>query len=406
LFYDPEFGLLSDTLKKRRVLITCTSGNDLFFGRMSDFESFVPKRIFRECTIFQVLGAMKPKTVYFFEDHLSLSYMAFLLSHREMQNVVIIGPYRHHVLQSQQILEISERNGVSPKFQRAINEFFASVPILPENSSIFLLIDSFCERMWRGPYEVSDRSALPISEPVTSLKEEAKDIDDTFLTMKNMERRYALENELMDAVMLGSQRKVNQFFSGLTEAAFEKRVADPLRNLKNYSIIMNTLLRKAAERGGVHPMYLDRISSEFALRIEMLPSTQKAHELMEEMFRSYCSLVNKHSSKAYSSLVEKAVIAIESDSAAEMSLHILAERLNVSSGYLSSLFKEETGKTVTSYIRDKRMSYAAYLLRTTKLQIQTVAQHCGIMDVQYFSKLFKQYTGKTPSEFRTELSGS
>ena len=81
----------------------------------------------------------------------------------------------------------------------------------------------------------------------------------------------------------------------------------------------------------------------------------------------------------------------------------LAESQNVSSGYLSTVFKKETGKTVTGYIRDKRIKHAMHLLSTTHLQIQTIALHCGIMDVQYFSKLFKKQTGKTPKEYRESI---
>ena len=64
--------------------------------------------------------------------------------------------------------------------------------------------------------------------------------------------------------------------------------------------------------------------------------------------------------------------------------------------------KSELSERITEYINDKRISYAKHLLRTTSLQIQTVSLHCGIMDVHYFSKLFKQKTGKTPSCFRAE----
>ena len=85
-----------------------------------------------------------------------------------------------------------------------------------------------------------------------------------------------------------------------------------------------------------------------------------------------------------------------------MNLHKLAEKLNVSNVYLSSIFKKETGKTVTEYIRDKRLSYAEYLLEYTNLQVQTVALHCGMIDVHYFSKQFKRHTGKTPTAFRAE----
>ena len=41
------------------------------------------------------------------------------------------------------------------------------------------------------------------------------------------------------------------------------------------------------------------------------------------------------------------------------------------------------------------------LLNTTSLQIQTISQLCGISDVNYFSKIFKKYTGLTPKEYRT-----
>ncbi len=63
-------------------------------------------------------------------------------------------------------------------------------------------------------------------------------------------------------------------------------------------------------------------------------------------------------------------------------------------------FKKEVGQTLSAYVRQKRMETAGHLLRSTDLQVQTVAAHCGILDTQYFSKLFKQATGKTPKEFR------
>ena len=166
---------------------------------------------------------------------------------------------------------------------------------------------------------------------------------------------------------------------------------------------MNTLLRKAAERGGVHPVYLNKTSSLFARKIEQLSTLENVKPLMADMFHTYCRLVNKHASKDYSPIVQKAVIAIDSDPSVELNLHILAQKLNVSNVYLSSVFKKETGKTITEYIRDKRLAYAMYLLECTNLQIQTIALHCGMVDIHYFSKQFKRHTGKTPSQYRNQF---
>ena len=161
---------------------------------------------------------------------------------------------------------------------------------------------------------------------------------------------------------------------------------------------MNTLLRKAAENGGVHPVYLDGASSTFAKEIEQISSTAEIHTLMGKMFRSYCRLVKKHSIKGYSSPVQKAITFIDADLTADLTLSRLAAMQNISPAYLSTLFKKETGQTLTEYVNEKRIKLATRLLDTTSLQIQTVAQHCGIFDVLYFSKLFKKHTGKTPKE--------
>ena len=106
------------------------------------------------------------------------------------------------------------------------------------------------------------------------------------------------------------------------------------------------------------------------------------------------------SAKEFSNLVQRTILIIESDLSADLSSKVLAETQGVSLGYLSTVFKKETGQTVSSYIRKQRMEYASYLLEKTNLQIQNVALHCGIMDVQYFTKLFKNHFGKTPSEYR------
>ena len=228
--------------------------------------------------------------------------------------------------------------------------------------------------------------------------------EDTLWKMRALEQRYAYENELIEAVAKGQSHKADMFLTTFSHLSFEQRSADPLRNTKNYCVIMNTLLRKAAEQGGVHPLHLDHTSSGFAFRIEQAVSMEAVGTILSEMFHTYCRLVRKKSLKGYSPPVQKAIALIDADLAGSLNLRTLAQSLSISSSYLSSLFKKETGQTLTDYIVARRMDLARQLLSKTKLQVQTVAQHCGILDVQYFSKLFKKATGMTPKEFRQSVN--
>jgi len=67
------------------------------------------------------------------------------------------------------------------------------------------------------------------------------------------------------------------------------------------------------------------------------------------------------------------------------------------------MFRKETGQTATDYVNLRRGRMACRLLGTTQLQVQTIALRCGIPDVNYFSKLFKKYMGRTPKEYRQTL---
>ena len=93
---------------------------------------------------------------------------------------------------------------------------------------------------------------------------------------------------------------------------------------------------------------------------------------------------------------------IDADLTADLSAGAIASALDVSLGYLSTVFKKEVGETVSEFVRKKRMEYAAHLLTTTEQQVQSVAISVGIVDLNYFTRLFKAHTGKTPTEYRKE----
>ncbi len=407
MFYENEFKFLCETLKKCHIKTAISSPSDYMSAVAGEeADDLFAANEFKNKTIQDALGNIEHKTLYRMTDSLGRCYICLLLYEKSADIIFSVGPYLDAPLSSKRLLELGEELGVSPKSQRYFEEYYMSIPVLNEDSPVFVMIDTFCEAMWGSPsFAIVDigaehqSPASPINEPTHS----DDSLDDIIVSMRAMETRYKYENELMNAVSLGQIQKEPFLLTAFSEQAFEKRLQDPIRNRKNYGIIMNTLLRKAAENGGVHPLYIDRLSSEFATKIEKITSVEQSAEVMRDMFRRYCRLVRKHSVKDYSRVVRETILLIDSDLAANLTLSSLAENQNISAGYLSSVFKKETGKTVSEFIREKRINHATHLLLTTHLQIQTIALHCGIVDVQYFSKIFKKQTGKTPKEYRESM---
>jgi AraC-like DNA-binding protein len=324
------------------------------------------------------------------------------LPYNEEPVVLLIGPYLNNSVTQQQILEQAERIGLPPGNIRELELFYSSLPVVREEHHLFAMVNTFAEYVFSGENNFSsvdlyfDRNAPALPDFVHNKTSESENWD-----AEVMEQRYQFENHLIDAVSQGNSHKAEQMMAGFSNLIFESRTSDQLRNLKNYCIIMNTLMRKAAERGGVHPVHLDRVSSDFARRIEAIRSQTGVTEFMLEMMRSYCRLVKRHSMQNYSPLVQKAMIRIEGDLTGDLSLTTVAAKNNVSPGYLSGLFKKETGQTFTAYVNGRRIALAKHLLKTTHLQVQTIAQHCGILDFHYFCRVFKNTVGTTPTAYRT-----
>ena len=77
--------------------------------------------------------------------------------------------------------------------------------------------------------------------------------------------------------------------------------------------------------------------------------------------------------------------------------------MNVNSSYLSAAFKKECGETLTEYVNRKRMENAAAIIKRSSKQIQAIAEECGVLDANYFIKLFKKQYGMTPTQYREHV---
>jgi len=82
----------------------------------------------------------------------------------------------------------------------------------------------------------------------------------------------------------------------------------------------------------------------------------------------------------------------------------VAEHLNLSPKYLSSLLRVLTGENTQQYIHNKLIEKAKEKLSVTNLSVSEIAYELGFEHLQSFSKLFKTKTNLSPSEFRTSYN--
>ena len=90
----------------------------------------------------------------------------------------------------------------------------------------------------------------------------------------------------------------------------------------------------------------------------------------------------------------------------DLSVNNLSASIGYSPNYLGNAFKREYGDSINDFINQCRVAAAEDLIRHTDRRIYDIAFSVGFSDEHYFSRTFKKYTGKTPSEYRNEENRS
>ena len=87
----------------------------------------------------------------------------------------------------------------------------------------------------------------------------------------------------------------------------------------------------------------------------------------------------------------------------QLSLKLISDKMNISSSYLSRLFKEKYQISIPDYLTGKRIRDAKADLRNSSYGIQEIAERNGFLSDSAFIKIFKKIEGITPGVYRELL---
>ncbi len=121
-----------------------------------------------------------------------------------------------------------------------------------------------------------------------------------------------------------------------------------------------------------------------------------AHELNETTSRHRAEPVAIWKARKY----------IEEHADEELSLTQVAKVVNMNANYLSEKFKQVTGTNFVEYVARTRFANACDLLRKSNLRISEIAFAAGFQSLSQFNRVFKRFSGKSPTQYRTVAIGA
>lgn len=129
--------------------------------------------------------------------------------------------------------------------------------------------------------------------------------------------------------------------------------------------------------------------------------TLKAHTRWLLKFGSWVgnTMENFHSGSKTDKIVEAAKEYVRENYGEKLTLAAIASKIGISQGYLSSVFKKQTGGNLNDYINQMKIEKAKELLEKHEYMMYEISDMLGFENPYYFSKVFKKLTGITPSEY-------
>lgn len=233
-----------------------------------------------------------------------------------------------------------------------------------------------------------------------SEKQRAEAIHDYKATGGSDVRRLYLQDEpaMLSAIRRGDISSARGTLNRLLVHMMHQ-AGNNLEHTKSFFMELVVALYRTAIEAGGQP---DAMMGDNFSRMAELSSIHTQEELapwLHDILNDIMQCIHEHAAPRDASLAD-AMIYIRENCAEPITRDDAAKAAGLSGAHFSRLFHKQFGCTFTTALNRARVDHACKLLQRTSLSLVEIAQDAGFSDQSYFSKVFKQFTHKTPRQYR------
>ncbi len=354
---------------------------------------------------FAFLNDASPKNQVFHSiDEFHFNYLSCpVFQDGEAAFIVTLGPFVTERISSAELRYITHKMKLGSDAAAMLETFFGVVPYYPDEvtSRLASLLQSYIRSSLVAPELITEDFAV-------IQKDECRFVDEKFVDFDFVEENYAAEAKILSAIERGDVESVRRIFPKKMGSFYipPRYPNDPLRELKNLSITLNSISLRAAIKGGLSQSVAHNMSHTFAILIEQQTDRESLRELDLKMIVEYAQAVRDYGLKNHSELVTKTICCIRRDLASPMSLSSIAKQLSVSPEHLCRQFANETGMNLTEFIHKTKILESCSLLASRKFTISEIALTFGYSSPSHYTKMFERHMGSTPKRWQAKNSRS
>lgn len=212
---------------------------------------------------------------------------------------------------------------------------------------------------------------------------------------------YEKELEFYSAVAAGNIERVRKLYTPLAVEGYGKLSDDPVRNVKYHLTITIALIARFCIEKGLPTETSYTISDIFINKLDVASDLLQLEDIHREVFIEYAKRMQKvNSGNAYSKHVLMCLDIIYDNIYNGVRVQEIADRLGLTPQYLSKLFKQEVGVTISEYIMSRRIQAAENMLKFSEYTPLDIGNYLNFSSHSHFIACFRKHTGLTPKQYR------